>query len=170
MRRHRLGVLQGAPIGQISRDARCAERVAANGSCDPGGGGPCAERSSSTLFWQLQRESGCHFRQWWLGSKRPASAAPTRLDGQRRPLRDLSWQLKAHLPVEDLAGCTVAIDVLATRRRFGKDTRYRLTEAGPGGTGSLHYETSLTRRRWKQRGRGKCSSAAPISETEYPPA
>jgi hypothetical protein len=45
-------------------------------------------------------------------------------------LRDLSWQCKNYLPAEDLAGCTVAIDALATRRRFGKETRYRLTELG----------------------------------------
>jgi hypothetical protein len=45
-------------------------------------------------------------------------------------LRDLSWQFKTHLPAEDLADCTVAIDALATRRRFGKETRYRLTKLG----------------------------------------
>jgi len=45
-------------------------------------------------------------------------------------LRDLSWQFKTYLPAEDLAGCTVAIDALATRRRFGKETRYRLTSLG----------------------------------------
>ena len=45
-------------------------------------------------------------------------------------LRDLSWQCKNYLPPEDLAGCTVAIDVLATRKRFGNETRYRLTELG----------------------------------------
>jgi hypothetical protein len=45
-------------------------------------------------------------------------------------LRDLSWQFKTYLPAEDLVACTVAIDVLATRRRFGKETRYRLTDLG----------------------------------------
>ena len=45
-------------------------------------------------------------------------------------LRDLSWQFKTYLPPEDLVGCTVAIDALATRRRFGNETRYRLTKLG----------------------------------------
>ena len=45
-------------------------------------------------------------------------------------LRDLSWQIKQYMPPTDLAGLTVAIDVLATRRRFGKETRYRLTPLG----------------------------------------
>ena len=45
-------------------------------------------------------------------------------------LRDLSWQIKQYMPPTDLAGLTVAIDVLATRRRFGKETRYRLTSLG----------------------------------------
>jgi hypothetical protein len=52
-------------------------------------------------------------------------------------LRDLSWQFKTYLPAEDLAGCTVAIDVLATRRRFGKETRYRLTEQGRAALAAL---------------------------------
>jgi hypothetical protein len=45
-------------------------------------------------------------------------------------LRDISWQIKQYMPATDLAGLTVAIDVLATRRRFGKETRYRLTQVG----------------------------------------
>jgi hypothetical protein len=42
----------------------------------------------------------------------------------------LSWQIKAYMPQTDLIGCTVAIDLLATRRKFGKETRYRVTQLG----------------------------------------
>jgi hypothetical protein len=45
-------------------------------------------------------------------------------------LRDLSWQVKHYMPETDLVGTNVAIDVLATRRRFGKETRYQLTKLG----------------------------------------
>jgi hypothetical protein len=45
-------------------------------------------------------------------------------------LRDLSWQIKYHMPETDLVGTNVAIDVLAIRRRLGKETRYQLTKLG----------------------------------------
>ncbi len=56
-------------------------------------------------------------------------------------LRDLSWQCKTYLPAQDLADCTVAIDVLATRRRFGKETRYRLTKLGRAALASQAQKT-----------------------------
>lgn len=56
-------------------------------------------------------------------------------------LRDLSWQCKTYLPAQDLANCTVAIDVLATRRRFGKETRYRLTKLGRAALASQAQKT-----------------------------
>ena len=66
------------------------------------------------------------------------AAAPGRAQAA---LRDISWQLKSYMNPEDLAGCTVAIDVLATRRRLGKETRYRLTHLGRAALSELFQKT-----------------------------
>ncbi|MEM7422746.1 MAG: hypothetical protein AAF334_03430 [Pseudomonadota bacterium] len=45
-------------------------------------------------------------------------------------IRDLSWQMKKFLPVDDVATFSRKIEVLAERSRSGGIFRYRLTDAG----------------------------------------
>jgi hypothetical protein len=51
------------------------------------------------------------------------------MERSRAALGYLSWQIKAYMPQTDLIGSTV-LDLLATRRKFGNETKYRVTQLG----------------------------------------